>query len=439
MWLFYDGIIRTYIKGRVGLMDDTLRVWLIITSKEHDVLKFLKKRFSQFQLENKIKIELKLVTWNRAFEALIEAYKNDNAPDVIQIGSTWIRTLAYMGYIDSVPENTSIRSSFINNMNDICMYNGSQYAVPWNVDTIVLAARTDYMRDLAIKKSDVDNWEKFYQVCKGITEQRRFNPDLPKPLAFSLRAEVDTLHRFSALLWAKGWQFPDLYKTPEHILTSDTVLENISYLADLMQVCDIKAADIEKHPYQLNEEFYRYGSFVFYIGSWYGIIEDISHNPVKSEDGNFDYTILPFPADDSNKARSYGGGSVLVVSSRSKHKEKAWRLVESFLKDDFINEWISVTGKVPAFNVDFWEKRHTDERINIMHEQSINTCSYPAYPAWATIENILSTGVAHSIWELIDKGITEINQEAYRLLEETDQSIVDLLKMSWEMRDYERD
>ena len=80
------------------------------------------------------------------------------------------------------------------------------------------------------------------------------------------------------------------------------MLANISYLADLMQSFDVKASDLDKHPYQLNNEFYRYGSYVFYIGSWYGIIEDISHNPVKSENGNFNYTILPFPSTNSNKS-----------------------------------------------------------------------------------------------------------------------------------------
>lgn len=418
-------------------MDKTLRVWLIVTSREHDVLEFLKRRFKKFEAEHNIKVELKLVTWNRAFENLIAAYKNNNAPDIIQLGSTWVRTMAYMGYIDKVPENIKIRDSFVENMNKISMYQGEQYAVPWNVDTIVLAARKDYLEKLGIKNSDIDNWQKFYQVCKDITEKRKYNSDLPEALAFSLRAEADLLHRFSAVLFSKGWNFPDLYQLPEKILTEDMVLDNISYLADLMQTCNIKASDLDKHPYQLNNEFYRYGSYVFYIGSWYGIIEDISHNPAESRNDDYNYTILPFPSAADVEAKTYGGGSVLAVSSSSKHKQKAWKLIEYFLQDDFINEWIKVTGKVPAFEVDFWQRRDIDRRINRMYQQSINTETYPPYPAWATIEKILSTGIAHSIWELIENNSTEIADRAYTLLEKSDQSIVDLLKMSWEMREYE--
>ncbi|TDO95241.1 ABC-type glycerol-3-phosphate transport system substrate-binding protein [Halanaerobium saccharolyticum] len=418
-------------------MNRTLRVWLIITSREHDVLKFLNKRFSQFEEQHNINIELKLITWNRAFETLIEAYKNNNSPDIIQIGTTWVRTLAYMGYIEKIPQDFETRTSFVENMNQICIYRGDQYAVPWNVDTIVLATRTDYLKTLGIKKRDLDSWEKFYQVCETITEKRRSDPDLPEALAFSLRAEADLLHRFAAILWSKGGEFADFYQIPEKILTEEKVMENISYLADLMQTSDIKASDLDKHPYQLNNEFYRQGSYVFYIGSWYGIIEDISHNSFESENGNYNYTILPFPSADGTKSQTYGGGSVLAVSSRSEHKQKAWKLIELFLQDDFINEWIRVTGKVPAFEVDFWQKRDVDQRINTMYQQSINSKTYPAHPAWATIEKILSTAVAHSIWELIDNNNTEINEETFKLLKKADQNIRDLLKLSWEMKNYE--
>ena len=418
-------------------MDKTLRVWLIITSREHDVLKFLNGRFSQFEKQHNIEIELKLVTWNRAFETLIEAYKNNNSPDIIQIGTTWVRTLAYMGYIEKIPDDFKTKTSFVKNMNQICMYQKDQYAVPWNVDTIVLAARNDYLKKFGIKKTDLNNWENFYQACETITQKKRAEPELPSALAFSLRAEPDLLHRFSALLWSKGGQFPDLYQIPEKILTEEKILDNISYLADLMQTTDVKASDLDKHPYQLNNEFYRYGSYVFYIGSWYGIIEDISHNSLKSEKGNYNYTIIPLPSANGIKSQTYGGGSVLAVSSRSKHKQKAWKLIELFLQDDFINQWIKVTGKVPAFEVDFWKKRDIDQRINIMYQQSINSKTYSPHPSWATIEKILSTSVAHSIWELIKNNSTEINQKTYNHLKESDQNIRDLLKLSWEMRDYE--
>ncbi|MFP4198709.1 MAG: extracellular solute-binding protein [Halanaerobium sp.] len=417
-------------------MEKTLKVWLIITSREHDVLKFLDEKFSQFEDQHQLKIELKLITWNRAFETIIEAFKNNNAPDIIQIGTTWVRTLAYMGYLDQAPPNFEVRKSFIKNMNQICSYQGEQYAVPWNVDTIVLAARTDYLQQLGLKKSELNTWKKFRQACQDITEKKQTNSELPQALAFSLRAEADLLHRFSGILWSKGWQFPDLYQVPEKILTQKKVLENISFLADLILNSDVNASDLDKHPYQLNNEFYRHGAYVFYIGSWYGIIEDISHNPVSSQNGDFNYTILPFPTEKNNKSTGYGGGSVLAVSASSKQKQKAWKLVEYFLKDDFINEWIAVTGKVPAFEVDFWQQKDVDQRIKTMYQQSINSKTYPPYPAWATIEKMLSTAVAHSIWELIDKNTTEINSEAYSLLKKSDQNIKKLLKMSWEMRDY---
>ena len=60
-----------------------------------------------------------------------------------------------MGYIDKAPENFKVRSSFVENMNKICRYQGAQYAVPWNVDTIILAARTDYLKKWESKKQSL--------------------------------------------------------------------------------------------------------------------------------------------------------------------------------------------------------------------------------------------------------------------------------------------
>ncbi|MFP4661910.1 MAG: extracellular solute-binding protein [Halanaerobiales bacterium] len=414
------------------MCESKLKIWLIITSNEHEVLRFLKDKFCHFQIKNNVGIQLKLITWNRAFEALIKAYKNDTAPDIIQVGTTWVRTLAYMGYIAPVPANLAVKESFSSNMNKVCIFKDRQYAVPWIIETIILAARKDYMDKYNVNLADLKNLDGLYNTCKKLVYQRKENQEIPKLLAFSLKAENDTLHRFFALLWARGWKFPELYGSPS-ILTDPVVMENISYLVDLMQVSRVTRADMEKHPYELNEEFYRQGGYFFYIGSWYGIVEDISKNTKDSREGNFRYTVLPFP-NNHNQSSSYGGGSALVVSSQCRNKEKAWQLVQFLIRDEFINDWIKVTGKVPAFDSQFWAQRANDERINTMYQQTLNAITYPPHPAWTTIEDIMTKGIVQSLWKLIEKGSSEIDKEVYSLLENTDKSIEELLSMSWEMK-----
>ncbi|MFW6022674.1 MAG: extracellular solute-binding protein [Halanaerobiaceae bacterium] len=419
------------------MSEDILRIWLIITSHEKEVISYLDREFEIFEMENNVKIDIKLVTWNRAFELLIEAFKNGESPDVIQIGTTWVRTLAYMGYLHPVPDSIKMKTSFSKDMSSVCQYKGQQIAIPWNLDTVVMVGRKDYMDQLGIIEGDLWDWGGFYRACSEITAARKKNSSLPRPLAFALRAEVDTLHRFASLLWARGWEFPNLNKgLPRKILTDNIPLETFSALARLMRACAITSKDVEKHPYQINEDFYNNGSYVFYIGSWYGVIEDINKKPEKSKNGDFKYTVLPLPSS-INKLATYGGGSVLAVSSGTKNPELSWKLIRFLLQDNFIDEYFETTGKVPAFESSFWQRRFEDERVQMMYGLTVNARSYPSYPAWATIENILSLGIAHGLWRLIDKVDSEVDREVYTILQKADRDLLDLLNLSWEMNDYE--
>src|SRR5690606_8223396 len=156
---------------------------------------------------------------------------------------------------------------------------------------------------------------------------------------------------------------------------------------DLMFSCGISDDEIEKHPYQYNEEFHIHNSYLFYIGNWYGIIEEIL-----SESDN--HCILPFPTSLTNY-HTYGGGSVLVVSSRSRLKKKAWELVEFMLCEDFLKKWIESTANVPVFETEFWQRRFSDERVKLMYEHTVNSRVYPAHPAWVAVENEMVKGVVY--------------------------------------------
>jgi len=166
---------------------------------------------------------------------------------------------------------------------------------------------------------------------------------------------------------------------------------------------------------------------VFYIGSWYGIVEDI----YKGHSGN--YCVLPFPSS-TEKPSSYGGGSVLAVSSKSKEKAEAWRLVEFILSDEFISKWSNESGDVSAFEDEFWQKKSSDQRVKLMYQQTLNSKVFPAHPAWITIENQIIKGLGHTIIELFKKRDVTINKELYTLLKKIDRKIQEIIKMSWEVR-----
>lgn len=410
------------------MTDKKLRIWLIHGYNDPAISSFLREKFSAYENNNNIKIHLELITWERIWTALIEAFKNNTAPDIIQLGTSWVRTFVHMDYLDQAPEYIKTRPSINEGINKICYVNGAQYAVPWIVDTIIFAGRKDYMAQLGINKDDVKNWEGLKEVSLRVRELREKEPEIPKALAVALKLERDTIQRFFSVLWARGWDFPDLDQVPERVIMDPVVLDAIKYFATIKKIND-RPEDINKHPYQVNEDFYWHGLSVFYIGSWYGIIQRID----RMEDKVDDYCVLPFPTS-TGKTCSYGGGTVLAVSSKSVRKEEAWNFVQYLTNDDFMEQWAHLAVHAPAFEGSFWQQRYTDERVRLMYEQTVNSKVYPLHPAWLAIENELVKGIGYTIFRLLNKENNGITTEDYSILQETDERIKRIVEINQEVR-----
>lgn len=406
-----------------------LRIWLITGSHDPAISLYLRKKFSTYESQSNVKIQLELITWERILAALIEAFKNNTAPDIVQLGTSWVRTFAHMGYLARIPEYLKSRPSINEGINRICLIDGVRYAVPWLVDTIIMAGRKDYMSLLGISKDDIRDWEGLMNVAKRIKKMKEEDPEIPKAVAVALKLERDTIQRFFSVLWARGWDFPNLDIVPERIIMDPVVLDTIKYFAIMKKICD-RPEDINKHPYQVNEDFYRHGLAVFYIGSWYGIINRVN----RMEQDMDDYCVLPFPTS-GNKTCSYGGGTVLAVSSKSRLKEEAWNLVEYLISDDFMDGWAVTAVHAPAFESKFWQRRYTDERVRLMYEQTINSKIYPLHPAWLAIENELVKGIGYTIFRFLNKETNGgIGLDDYSILAETDERIRRILKINQEVR-----
>ncbi len=196
------------------MQKNKLRVWIVISSINSNALVYLKKAFSKFKSENNIEIQIEFVTWERIFTALVEDFKNGTGPDVLQLGTSWIRTFAHMGYLDKVPNHIDVKPSINPGINNLCQYADEQYALPWLVDTIIMAGRNDYMSNLGICKSDVKDWQGLKKVIEEIMVKKKENSNLPNPLSISFNPGLDSIQRIFSILWSKGWDFPDLNSAP---------------------------------------------------------------------------------------------------------------------------------------------------------------------------------------------------------------------------------
>ena len=393
-----------------------------ITNEE---LSYYNKKFSEFEKKYNIKIIFTRVSWNKAFSWLIESFKNNKAPDIIQLGTTWARTLAYLGYLDPVP-SLVIREPLVGWLKECCYLDDKWFAVPWFVDIRALLVHEKILNRVGISSKNIESTKDFYSVCEKLAKKRSKDKKFPLPFAFPVRPDSEILHRFMSWFWALGFDFPSLKPVPAKILSNQIFKKSFKYVSRLIRISNIPRSEVQKHPYVLFREFSDDHRYIFYQCNW-----ELRLGENNGYDSELNYDVIPMPHSSSG-GKYWGGGSVLAVSSFTRHRELAWRLVNFITSDDFIGPWIKTNGNLPAFECEFWKKFMHISSVKSGYKQIKNSVAYPAHPMWATVEKILSTGLSNFFWKIVDN--PELNVDDRKVKKEllnADNSVINLLNLNW--------
>lgn len=408
------------------MVREVLRVLLMTTANGKDPHSLLQEGFRDFQEEEGIDIEYDIVSWTRAYQTIIKGFKEGESPDVIQLGSTWIRPLANMNYIAPLAESVSFAPPLAGWLNGYCYYQGKQIAVPWIADPIVMSVWRKTMNDLKISPEEIKDWEGFTRAIETIAEMRKYDQSIPKPMTILIRKGMETVHCLSAWFFAAGHLFPDLEDIPDHFLNNPGFLKIIDYLYSLVKKSGLTIDDVDKHPHSLVESFRYENAFVFNVGGCYGIIDNIIKEGEESR-----YMILPGPSP-RNHIGAYSGAAVLAISSGTKFPVTASKFIKRMTEDKFLSSWAEFTGAIPAVESAFWERRKENADINQLYEMVAGSSSYPVHACWASVEEILSKSISNILWELFSKdSYRNIRKKLLELIEDTDERIIRLLKYSW--------
>ncbi|MFP4661908.1 MAG: extracellular solute-binding protein [Halanaerobiales bacterium] len=406
---------------------DKLKILLMHSSNGREAEDFLQSQLTDFRERENVELVFQFVSWNNSFNTIIEEFKNGNYPDVIQLGSSWIGPLVHLKYIQPIEEDVNVREALPGWLNEACIYNGKRIAVPWTVDTMIMAIAKDVMKELNIEPENIRSWEGFYQEIKRLAELKEKDKTSLKPLIFAIRPEMETIHRLSAFLFAAGYNYPELDKSLDNFLANEEFFSVVKYLADLLKAAELSSYDVDTHPYKINENFYIYGTYVFYMGNWMGAVSHLLSHGYESK-----YKILPLPSREGSFG-TFSGSSVLAVTSRTNYPGKSARLLEELISRHFLEKWQGYTSAIPAFESNFWQQRHSNDEVKTLYKMIVNSTSYPVHPVWRNIEKILFNNLSHCFWQLYIESELPLEERIYSILEESDQHIKTLLNMAWEL------
>lgn len=392
---------------------------------QHQLDRFLASRPS-------LQIEWRLLTFANAWTELIRSYKNGTPPDVFEFGTTWFSTLVRLHMLSPVPEGLVMEHAIADYLDLSRQFQNRPYAVPWTADTSCILARTDILDTLDIPHQVSFTWEEFESVCSMIMQKRAaswaYMDRAPRAITFPCRPERPTLHRISPWLWSGGFDFPSLDERPVSVMNSTAFKRGMEYIRNLMEISETTVEDARSSSYESNMAYFQQGSTVFHVSGLFETIRKVVE-PAWNVDPQFPTCVIPPPSGPAGSV-SYGGGSLLGVSSVTKHPDLAWEIVQALQSAELADRWARWICSLPAVECRFWEQYANHPDIQVLLHNLNHARIYPMHPMWGSIERNMSVTMSDMMWHLIDH---DFDDHAQSMCIHADEELNQLLRFNWEV------
>jgi len=413
---------------------ETLRVWINPTQVGSRTGKLFTRAVASFRKAHpSLTLELRVIPWSNAWGEIMRAFKNGEPPDVMQVGSSWMGTLAHLGHLAPVPSGLDTRPLVADWVGECATVSGTRLGVPWVVECSGLIARQDII-DLHLKNGDLSTWKGFMAFCRELGDnanKQEIDPRRPLPVGITCRPEPVTLHNLAPWLISGGWKLTDLLaKESSQILSHKSSRQGLEYLGELLRVNRTDEDSGTIQPYRLSMDFYQEGRFAFLVGNPWMIVRN-EIDPTATVESRWPVTFLPIPAGPAGSV-TRGGGSILTVSSQSKNQELAWKLVKHMASASFMDVWTQSSGDVPAHLGGFWTRHGDHPEIQRIRQSLEVAKNYPSHPMWATVEQILARGLSDILWSILAG--ESYDDHGIGIAGTVDDELHSILQMGWDRK-----
>lgn len=293
----------------------------------------LKSTIAEFEARNPgVQINLSIHPWSLAWNRFIDVIKGrylGPAPDVLQIGTTHVATLAYLGALDKIPDANVLphddsMSAYIWDPGAESNAGQDLYCVPWFIDVRVLYYRRDIFDQLNISPDLLHDWKGFFQVCSLIQQFIRKSGPIPKiiaPLAIPGQKPGVLMHDLAPWIWGAGGDFcsDDLIRST---FDAPASIRGAEYYFDLIHQGFMPIPDSALP----RGNFFTGHYAMQFSGSWpakYYLNPKGEQYQKEVAEG---FGVALFPAGPQGRF-TFLGGSNLAVSSLSSKKDLAWDFI----------------------------------------------------------------------------------------------------------------
>jgi multiple sugar transport system substrate-binding protein len=287
-----------------------------------------------------LKVEVQQIPFTAAHEKLLTALIGGAAPDLAQVGNTWIPEFVVLDAaepLDAWLQSSSVirRNDYFGGVWETNLVDGRLYGVPWYVDTRIVFYRTDLL-DAAGCLPFPRSWQAWLECMRRVVA-------LPGGERFAILLPTDEwaqpvvlgLQQGATLLADDGSR--GAFSSPEFARAFDFYIQIFDeHLAPVLSTSQIG------NVYQQFAE----GRFAMYITGPWNLGEFRRRLPASALAV---WGTAPLPAPDEKwPGVSLAGGASLVIFRSSERKQAAWQVVEYLSRPEVQLEFYRLSGDLPA-------------------------------------------------------------------------------------------
>ncbi|MFH1238946.1 MAG: extracellular solute-binding protein [bacterium] len=340
-----------------------------------------------------IEIKISLISWHDAWDSIMNAANEAKGPDILQVGSTWNATLAYLGVIKDLTrefkDSNLAEDIFVPAACVSCHFpNSAQVSsVPWFVDIRAMYYRKDIFEKLGMSADNLYDWTSFKQTCDTIAKFKQEEKSI-EVLAVSGQQEALLLQNIAPWIWAAGGDF----LTPDGIraaCNTQEVLDGLEFYISLISKGYIPLSILRLNEYEINERFFIKGAYAMAIP---GPLTDWNvldpNSSIYAEEVTKYCIPCMFPEGPAGRF-TFCGGSNLAITSFSRYPREAWEFIKFLVSYESQNRYAR-GNKFPSLLESF-------DSLFMKEELELGTLikswkygrSFPNVASWGSIESLL--------------------------------------------------
>jgi multiple sugar transport system substrate-binding protein len=341
----------------------------------------------EFEAETAIRVHLRYMDWDAAWNQLVRAAIYNDGPDISEIGTTWTGDLIGMNALRSFNANeinsmgrsqVFVPAAWLNAMPT----GDKSWAVPW-----AAGSRLIYYRPRLFAQAEIDPQTVFTSPETLINAARCLVDHGSRvPLAVSTGGTHATLHNLASWLWARGGNFVRPDGRAMALLEPKALLGMREYFAFgrfLTHGISLLGASAPEEFFQMNQD-----TAMTISGTWLvSQLGDEKFGPGKE----FFAAQMPGP--------SFVGGSNLVIWKYSRHAEAAVQFARYMTSASVQARLVRLVGLLPVRVDVLGTPPFSNEPYWQMAAQGLlSGRTFPSIRLWGVIEDRLAAGM-DAVWK----------------------------------------